>query len=259
MRAEYKAKFPEWTKSDKYFDLCLSNDIDSLFSCKLLEKVKGYKINYFYDFNCLYKTENAINEAIAVDIDLIRGKCWGNHVTPFYNPEAANLNIIDSISHENYFDKYAGSTLLEIWSYYDIPLPQSEEAKMILLAIDSFYLGYYSQYFNDIISHAHYLNVLEMKEFEEILSRYKPKDFEEVKKKYNLNGKIWIDKDKKLASDIRLAELSELFDLDLTLPDIEFLPYYYFIPQTAKISTIGGKIFSAALVGRNKIKYSVAV
>lgn len=257
MRAEYKQKFPEWTKSDKYFDLCLSNDIDSLFSCKLLEKIKGYKINWFYDFNCLYKTEDAHNEAIAVDIDLIKGKCWGNHVTPYRNPEAANLNVIDGISSENYFEKYAGSTLLQIWSYYDIPLPESEEAKMVLLAIDSFYLGFYSRHINDILSHAHYMRVLEIQELQKILYKYKPQDFEEIKRKYNLNGKIWIDKDKKLASDLPLAELSKLFNLDLTLPDIEFLPYYYFIPFTAKISTVGGKIFSAAMVGRNKIKYSV--
>ncbi|ADL07760.1 hypothetical protein [Thermosediminibacter oceani] len=257
MKAEYREKFPEWVNEDKYYDLCLSNDLDSLFSCKLLEKIKGYKIKWFYNFHCLYKAEDAINEAIAVDIDLIRGKCWGNHVTPFYNPEAANLNIIDSISHENYFDKYAGSTLLEIWSYYDIPLPQSEEAKMILLAIDSFYLGFYSNYLNDILANAHYMQVLELRELQKILYKYKSKDFEEIKRKYNLYGKIWIDENKKLASDIRLAELSEIFDLDLTLPSEEFSSHYYFTPQTTKISTPGGKIFSAALVGRNKIKYSV--
>jgi hypothetical protein len=70
MLQEYKSKFPKWCSDDTTpFSCCLSDDLDSLLSCRLLEKIKGYPINYFYDFTNLYQTENANGKALGVDID----------------------------------------------------------------------------------------------------------------------------------------------------------------------------------------------
>ena len=49
MKSKIKEMFPEWCSDDKKkYELILTDDIDSLVSCALLNKIKGYKINYFY-------------------------------------------------------------------------------------------------------------------------------------------------------------------------------------------------------------------
>ena len=51
---------PEWALQNEEHDLVLSNDIDSLASCAVLKKVKGWDIKYFYDFNNVYKIDDHI-------------------------------------------------------------------------------------------------------------------------------------------------------------------------------------------------------
>ena len=60
-----------------------------------------------------------------------------------WNTDMINLNLMCQVTNDNYTDKYAGSTLLTIWSVYDLPLPETEEGKMLLLCIDSAYKGFY--------------------------------------------------------------------------------------------------------------------
>jgi len=218
MKQEYREMFPSWV-NDKYteYTLCLSNDIDSLLSCIYLKQIKGYKISHFYDFTGTYKRLDS-KKVIGVDISLHRGKCWDNHVTMLHkddycNPDSANLNNILGISRENYFNKYCGSTLLEILSYYDVDISNySEEAKMILLAIDSTFKGYYSIYENDNKANRFYLcDVLEFEELYNVLETHNQKDFIEIIKKYNLNSTISINQNGILETDINLAELSKVF------------------------------------------------
>ncbi len=52
MNNEIKEKLPQWYKENSKKDLILSNDIDSLLSVKLLEKINPeWKLKYFYDFD----------------------------------------------------------------------------------------------------------------------------------------------------------------------------------------------------------------
>ena len=47
--------FPQWIDTNEEYVTCLSDDIDSLVSCKLLEKYKGWEVGYFYNFKEIYK------------------------------------------------------------------------------------------------------------------------------------------------------------------------------------------------------------
>lgn len=270
MNQQYKKIFPQWVNEDINYTLCLSNDIDSLLSCIYLKYIKDYRISHFYNFEGIYK-KFSNKSVIGVDIALHRGKCWDNHVTMFnakdyYNKESANLNNIAGISRENYFSKYCGSTLLEIISYYNIDISNySEEAKMILLAIDSTYLGYYSKYDNDLRANKHYLcDVLELKELYDVLKSHVKQDFNNIIAKYNLKDNIIINENGILETEIDLARLSKVFLFEINLPQGEFTKtkelknLTYNMPVNDFISTKSenSDIFSLAITGKNYISYS---
>lgn len=48
MKQEIKQKFPKWVDNNKKYYMCLTDDLDSLMSCILLEQIKGYEISHFY-------------------------------------------------------------------------------------------------------------------------------------------------------------------------------------------------------------------
>jgi hypothetical protein len=261
MRPDIKQLFPAWVNSDEYYDLCLSDDVDSLLSCIFLEKIKGYKINYFYDFTNIYSTDKATNKVVAVDIDLVKGKCWGNHVVVEENKESANLNRVLGISQENYRNKYAGSTLLTILSYYDVDISHlSEEGKMILLCIDSAYLGFYNNDFKEV--HIYYMrDILQFPELVEIEERHKKEEFEELQRKYRLKEKIKINKEGMLYTKIDLDGLGVILNMPLKLPNIQFYLKKSF--ETDLIThqyytTIRNfvNIFSLAMIKKDSIKFS---
>ncbi|NNG66153.1 hypothetical protein [Caldanaerobacter subterraneus] len=261
MRPDIKKLFPDWVNSNEYYDLCLSDDVDSLLSCIFLEKIKGYKINYFYDFTNIYSTDKATNKVIAVDVDLTKGKCWGNHVVIEGNKESANLNRVLGISQENYTQKYAGSTLLTILSYYDVDISQlSEEAKMILLCVDSAYLGFYNDNFKEI--HKKYIgDILQFPELIEIEERHTKEEFEGLQRKYRLKEKIKINKEGMLDTDIALTELEAVLGIPFKLPSIKFYLRKSF--QTDLITqeyynTIKNfvNIFSLAMIRKDSIKFT---
>ena len=138
--------FP-WIINANTNDYCLilSDDVDSLVSCAILQKIFGFKINYFYDFSGLFcnKLPFLCSEPIGVDLALVRGKAICNHVTRIssqdsYNQEAVNLNLIDGVTAGNYVKKYAGSTALFLYSMFRKELKIKESP--LLWAI----LRYYS-------------------------------------------------------------------------------------------------------------------
>ncbi|WP_259498784.1 hypothetical protein [Desulfofundulus thermocisternus] len=259
--------FPSWCDDGEgVYDLCLSDDLDSLISCMLLEKVKGYKINYFYDFSSFWQIEKSSRPAIAVDVDLTKGKCWGNHVTALsqkdsVNEQAANLNSVLKISRDNYFEKYAGNTILQIISYYGIPLPQKEEARMVLLAVDGSYRGFYSDKFRDT-----YLKWLEILEFDELIQllEYKTvEDFHWIIDKYNLYKKIYMNDQGILDTEIFIDALSDVLELDLMLPWSQFEKVRDFKRKSLYLDSEDplnkkkiNKMVSCALVRRNYLCYT---
>ncbi|HHV73424.1 MAG TPA: hypothetical protein GXX41_02000 [Thermoanaerobacterium sp.] len=257
MEAEIRAKFPNWIDDDGYYDLCLTDDIDSLFSCLLLENIKHWKINYFYDFKALYRNKSSPNQAIGVDLDLVEGKTFGNHVT-FFNPQSANLNTIAGIKRENYTEKYALSTLLMIMSLYDIDISQfNEEQLMTILSIDSAYLGFYNSYFRKYFEY--WVSILEYPFLFDFLEKHRPEEFEIIKRKYRLNEKIKINKKTGiLETSINLAGLSELFSMPFYLAQLDFTPIHFFNvnDNTENDFCQIDNVFSLAFTGKNKVKYS---
>ena len=277
MQKLYKDKLPQWFKEDKRYELILSDDIDSLASCMVLKEVKNWNIEYFYNFKGMGKTKRAtenVDNQVGVDIALCNGKTFDNHVVKLHredevNPLSINFNVMEEIHRGKYFQKYCGSTLLLVWSLFDLPLPKSEEGKMILLAIDSTQSGYYSTYDNDKRANKHYLcNVLEFEELYEVLGRHKSHEFAKLYNKYSMgrhNGKIIADKGK-LTTNLKLDELSKELGIPLELPTDLFYNYKefdliehelaYSRMYSTKRDDVVSNPYSLAVTGQNYVKYS---
>ncbi|MCR1933881.1 hypothetical protein NSA27_04085 [Clostridium tepidum] len=257
MKKEIKQKFPSWINEDTNYKMCLSDDLDSLFSCIILNKIKGYEIKYFYDFNSLYyiKTRQT-DKIIGVDMDLVNNKrCWGNHVT-LENPNSANLNTIMGINRNNYTSKFAGSTLLTILSYYNVDLSQCTEKQLeILISIDVAFKQYY---FNKNLFKKYYCDILEYPIFSKIIEKHDKEYFYNIIKEYRLNEHIYI-KDNKLHTNIELDKLGELFPkLSFSLPKNEFKKKRDFkIIQNTYQKHEQEEIFSCARTYKNKLRYSI--
>ena len=267
MNKKYAAKFPEWTKNNKY-NMCLSDDLDSLFSTILLNKILGYEVTHFYDFSNIYKAIDykANDDVIAVDVDTIYTKCWSNHVVPFDNPDSANLNQVENIDRYNYYSKYAGSTLLQIISYYDLDISMlSEEAKLVLLSVDSTFMMYN---FNKDNCQKLLVNVLELPELFELCKKYsnEQSEFYKIQDKYKMKEKIYINNDGMLETSIDLEGLSKLFGMSFILLKNKFkathtlhIEHLYDVQLDDFIKELQEKhktIFSAARTRKNYIKLS---
>lgn len=267
MNKEYSSKFPQWYKEDLTNHVsCLSDDLDSLVGCSLLEKVKGVEIGYFYNFKELYRGTERDVKAIGVDIALENGRTFDNHVTMLnhkdrYNKMSINPNNIDNVSRDNYTDKYALSTALLIWSLYDIELPSTDEGKMVLLSIDSAFLGHYNDKFKPIQNK--YLSKLGFDELIDLQERYSLDEFRAVQRKYRMNSKIVMIK-KELRTTLPLEEISDVLELELILPHDTFLVNNTLEISNESLNKYTGyskdyiengqtKIFSLALTGKNYI------
>lgn len=275
MNTLYKNKLPKWYTSEvTQYDIILSDDIDSLASCMVIKQAKDWNIEYFYTFDGMGETKNAKNEKVGVDIALCNGKTFDNHVVMFtreddFNEESINLNVAERINRGRYSNKYCGSTLLTVWSLFDLPLPESEEGKMILLAIDSTYKGFYSTSSEFNKANKYYLcNVLELDELYECQKRHKAYEFMDIKKKYNLMDKITHLKGV-LDTTIKLEEVSKEIGLKLILPTSTFYKYGLYETHedvlqsntrwSMNITDLPEVPFSLALTKCDKVKYSCQI
>ena len=270
MNLDYKENIPEWFEEQTELDLVLSNDIDSLVSCAVLKQIKGWNIRYFYDFENCYASKalkNGHNERCWVDTSVLNEKTFDNHVCRMtwfddYNKESINPNLIMNISGQNYQEKYAGSTALLIWSLYDLPLPETEEGKMLLLCIDSMFKGHYYKCFEE--SNTFYLcDMLGFEELYEVMERHEIKEFYDLIKKYNLNDTITMSNKGKLYFNIDLKRIGELLGIEIKLPDDSFLLWkkYEIVETEVKdymnfTSDIAPGIFSLAFTYKQKVRYS---
>ena len=282
MKAEYLNLIPDWYKDTKKYDLILSDDIDSLLGCAILKHIKGWNIEYAMlfkadkenNFDYMGITSNATNEAVGVDLALQHGKCFDNHLSRLsksdhLNKECINLNIIKDVTKENYFKKYNLSTVLLLWGLYDLPIPESEEGKMILLTIDSSYYSHFSGFQNDRDMNKFYMcDVLGLEELYQCQSRHKYYEFKKIEKKYNLDkikGKIKASKGY-LHTEIDIDGINkQLKDTGVycELPKDEFKQYKLFRDiqcpikyNTTKLSDITKNPYSVALTNRDFLCYS---
>lgn len=228
-----KKRFPSWCETKEYDTILITNDFDSHFSAKLLQLESIVDVGYFFDNKNIYRSVDTPKDfkLVAVDCDLSGGqlgqRCWGNHVTMIsrddtVNELSANLNNVYGINAKgNYTNKFAGSTAIQIMSYYNFDISTlSDEAKKVLLCIDSHYIGLKHNSFKE--TQRKWIRYLEYDDLIDIADNTSTKEFEELQRKYNLKGKIYI-LDNKLHTDIKLDELQELFNFDLSLTDSEFI------------------------------------
>lgn len=270
MEREYLELVPDWYKTTKKLDLVLSDDIDSLASCSLLKKVKGWDIKYFYDFENVYASrdlEVMQHKRCWVDVATKDGYAFDNHVSRVsmwddWNKDMINLNMQSWISNENYSDKFAGSTLLMVWSLFNYPLPKTEKGMMLFLSIDSAFKGFYSDNFHGI--QKHYLcDVLGFDELYKVIKRHKQYEFYDLIAELGLNAEIKY-KDGHLETRLNLHEIGRLLELEIELPTMD----NFFLWRELEIvedkvrdyhhttNDISSKIITLAFTYKGAVRYS---
>lgn len=218
-------RFP-WLITGGDFSLILSDDVDSLVSCAILQKLFDYPIHYFYDFNGMYCNELLFlcPEPVGVDLALVQGKAICNHVTKLsdrdsYNDQLINLNVITNVSVQNYTKKYAGSTALFLYSLFrqELKLKETDLFWSILLSTDSYFLGYKPEFRE---RQQYYLvDALELPEVYELQKDRSFLDFEKVQNRLKMKEKIRLENGQLNIHEDCFREL--LAHLGLHVPKIE--------------------------------------
>lgn len=264
MKTELKTKFPSWVTKKQDRHLIMTNDLDSVLSCTLLNQVQGYEVNAYYSFDGLGLIKNDKKKLIGVDLAMTGEKlCWDNHVTGLnknshFNPNSANINTILGIHAEtsyNYTQKMAFSTALQVWSYYNIPLPKTDEGKMLLLSIDSSFLGFYNDKFKPIFTK--YMKMLEFEELIEFCERHTKQDFNKFKEQYIEQLTF---KDGFITYKSR-EFVEDCLGLKLYIPEDEFkllIKFNTYRKSLYKIQDLSRdeKVFSYAVINAREVKYS---
>lgn len=264
MNDKVKKQYPLWVNDGVKYDSCLTDDLDSFFSCLLLEKILGYKITHFYNFGALYRDITYVKEdrqLVGIDMDMVKYNCWGNHVVKSYNPNSANINNIKRIGSDTYFYKYCGSVLLQIISYYNVDISYlSERAKMVLLAVDTTFKMYG---FNKANCKRYLVDILELNELYELCEKHKQSEFSDITKELKLYEHIKVNKDGILETLLPLGELEQLFNMSFVLPKNRFklIKNYKNIGLTEyqydlKKDELKGRILTKAWTGKYYIKLS---
>ena len=271
---DLRKTFPTWVNDNITRDMILTDDIDSLMSCIVLNKLKGYEIRYFYDCNytnttqCIYTDVNIntnvnVNEIVGVDFALEGFKTWDNHVNRItsedtYNELSANLN--NCITRNSYYSKYLVSTFFTICWYYGIDFTKwTTEQLLILCAIDGMYHPFKEEnkrYKPTARRHFKELGV----EFLSDFIQCNLKDIIDIEKDLNLKSKIKVNDEGYLITNIDLWWLSKIFNMPIELPTSQFKASgsynkysYYLDNKTSKISLQEDKtLLNFVLTGKNK-------
>jgi len=262
MNDKLKEMFPTWSKEKQegYYMLG-TDDLDSQASQTILNQVFGYEQNMYATREGLYVIDNSIKNHIGVDLALLHGyKTYDNHVTlldnnSMVNENSANINSILKINAKNYFKKCAFSTLLQLMSLFDIPLPTTDEGKMFLLSIDSSHFGHYDDRFKQL--HNKYMELLGFTELIDICNKYSKQEISNMRKgeyltfnngklSYNYMHKIWAEKH---------------LGYELYLPNGKFTKIAEFKthrvhPSQVDDVTKNKKVFSCAFTGEKALSYS---
>lgn len=263
MTRELYDMFPKWSKSKQEGHYLVgTDDLDSQASLSILKHVFGYEQNCYVDRNGFYMIDWNIKKHIGVDLALHGDRmCYDNHVTmsnsnDIVNPNSANINSVLKISQDNYTTKCAFSTLLQVMSLLDIPLPSTKEGKQFLLSIDSAYLGFYSDRFKPI-----WLDYMEQLGYIDLIDTCKQSsksDIQNIKIDEKLtfeNGILTFDKERR-----EYAE--KLLSYEIYLPQDKFTERATFksaftTKQHGKELLNNERLFSLAMTSTNNISYSL--
>lgn len=266
---QVKDLFPAWTHTKQDRDLIMTHDLDSVLACTILHYQDGYNINAYASFHegiGLIERENA-KKLIGVDFAMTGEKlCWDNHVTGLdanshFNPNSANLNTIFKINAQTggtYCKKMAFSTSLQVWAFYNLELPKSDEGKMLLLSIDSAYMGFYNDFFKP--TWIKWMKILGLDELIDFCERHTKHDFEQFKKQYSENLKFengFVTYDEQSRNFVEA-----IFGFKLYIPEEKFQLLFPITEHSSSKDRLHDisrdeSILCYAVTSKNFVKYSV--
>lgn len=215
MEQQLLQKLPQWYSKispDDYY-LVLTNDMDSYYSCRILESCTNINIGGFYSFDSglyLNPDYSKNREPIFVDLSIAEGKTFDNHYTFIYNPESVNPNVIKRPYHK----KFNGGTLPLAAVLFDDFEAYTDYQWMTILAVDSFYYGYYNKdgAFRDI--NIYWFEMLGITDYVvPILERKTADDFSKFIKQEGIKEQIDVNDDGKLVCRKHIELPSGRFEL----------------------------------------------
>lgn len=256
-------KFPQWSKEKQEGHYMLgTDDLDSQATQSILNQVFGYEQNMYATRNGIYMIDNNINKHIGVDLALLNGfKTYDNHVTlldnkSIVNNNSANINSILKINtKDNYFKKCAFSTLLQVMSLLNVPLPKTDEGKMFLLSIDSSHFGHYNKNFKQV--HNTYLELLGFTELIDICNKYSKDSISNMRKGEYLtfqNGILSYNEYYKKHAEQHLGY--ELYFPKEKFQNIANCDTIRTNVSNIDNSTLNKNVFSCAFTGKNQVSYT---
>lgn len=167
---ENKNWWKELNQNDYY--TVLSNDMDSLLSCRALSNLFGIQVGGYFSFEkglFLDKEVTKNKEPLFIDCCIMQGKGFDNHFSEVVNINKELFSLNRNVKVYN--EKYNGSTVMLIYALYRDILPsgvmQDEDVLNMLLAIDSGYKGAYNAKYAYI--NYDWWNRIGIPEFEEII------------------------------------------------------------------------------------------
>lgn len=248
--------FPGWINDvklhpDDYY-MVMTDDMDSFYSCRFLNKNLGLKIGGFYDFKTgLYLTNDVAmsnKRPIYVDASCVKDgvMCFDNHRTVIRNHMAVNPNLtLNQLNENTYFKKYCGSTLMLVVALYGDLDKLSDIEKEFMIAMDGFFIGYYGKNgaFKDI--NIYWIDLLGLKDILlPVLQKHDSNYFADLTENWQLKEKIYIDND-------RLFTYKDILPHDqfsLVMPAHQS---YFKKEEIAEIALKNDKIFMASETYKN--------
>lgn len=280
MMKDFRNKIKEEMKGKKYS--IVSNDIDGLISSYIIDDIYGVKpVGYFspilFGLNREYLTE--LDKIIGLDMTIDKNNKLGfstisNHVERFYGEEKTSTSIScnDHIDDSIYERKSLFSTTLMLWITYDLPLPEDDIGKRLLLSIDSTYKQYYNEKFRPIIIED--LQYYGRYDIIKVLENSKEEDFIELIQIYRLDEELGVyikDMNRyEMAVDFQRFKIKTSLNMVLSYLGIRDRDYEvsfrdwcelkreYCTPnEYLRIREENSRIFSYAIPYKRNVSYSV--
>lgn len=281
MQKHIRELYPKWVDEINSTDytLTLSNDMDSLLSCAFLKHHFNLDINSFYSFHAIsHINETDPRESIGIDLALKNGKVFDNHMTrlnatSYTNTQSANINNVTGVHRDIYTDKFAMSTLIQLYAIYNVPLPNTIQGKLIILCCDVGFKGYYDDRYRDTF--LSYLEIFGMLELVEILEMYTIQQMYEFMLRAELDLTILMDSKGSLKLNpsgnnpdvtasmfgVNLEWHSEHLGYNVGLPQLDFKVTERFSKQILKWWELDTKTmhraYSFAFINTNTIMISL--
>lgn len=252
--------------------IIFNNDADGHFSACLARSVNQWLPIGMYDFKYLFVDENYIEQMTKQELVWLDVSIFGNrqaidmHVTKIHKDDPVNNNSINinnymNIHRDNYTKKCAWGVHLAILTYFQpIDLHSlTDRQKALLWLPDSSYESFYF----DKYTFYRYVEMFGLQALTNVLEKHPKEDFRKFQDKLNTRGKIWVDKQGKLQTNIRLDLIQEILPMiDWSLPQGTYRNIKTFeavekeIHFTIPRERACDNMFSFALTNKKKLKYS---